>query len=208
MKIRHIFMLLVVCLLLTGCRQIENPVKTTPNETMDSTEESSSAPTGAVLEPGVGENIFQNDPTTAPTEAPTEPTATTAPTEPSTAPSEPSTAPTEPTTQPTTAPTEPTTQPTTAPTEPTTQPTEPTTEPTAPSTEPTNPGLSGDLVAQYEAFEALSGSEQMAYMQSFSSVEAFFAWYNAAKAAYEEANPSIEIGGDGSVDLDQIVGGK
>ncbi len=54
----------------------------------------------------------------------------------------------------------------------------------------------------------MSPNEQMQYMESFSSVEAFFSWYNAAKDAYGKANPSIEIGGDGSVDLDQILGGK
>ena len=110
--------------------------------------------------------------------------------------------------------TEPSTQPTettAAPTQPTTepaQPTEPSTQPTEPATQPTEPSEEDPLVAQYEAFQAMSPNEQMQYMESFSSMEAFFSWYNAAKDAYGKANPSIEIGGDGSVDLDQILGGK
>ena len=38
----------------------------------------------------------------------------------------------------------------------------------------------------YEEYMALDGKEQEEYMKSFSSVEAFFDWYNAAKDTYEK----------------------
>ena len=182
MKKGYIAAILLFCLLLTGCRQIVPTPSTDPVQTDI---------------PGVTENIFNTEPSTQPTEttaAPTQPTTEPAqPTEPSTQPTEPATQPTEPATQPT---------------EPATQPTEPATQPTEPATQPTEPSEEDPLVAQYEAFQDMSPNAQMQYMESFSSVEAFFSWYNAAKDAYEKANPSIEIGGDGSVDLDQILGGK
>lgn len=59
----------------------------------------------------------------------------------------------------------------------------------------------------YEEYIAMSGEEQQKYFESFESVEAFFEWYNAAKAKYDEENESIEIGGDGSIDLGDIIGG-
>lgn len=46
----------------------------------------------------------------------------------------------------------------------------------------------------------MSGEEQQEFFESFDSVEAFFEWYNEAKAKYEAEHPSIEIGGDGKVD--------
>ena len=54
----------------------------------------------------------------------------------------------------------------------------------------------------------MSGAEQQEYMMSFSSIEAFFEWFNAAKAKYDAEHPSIEIGGDGSIDLGDIIGGN
>ena len=59
----------------------------------------------------------------------------------------------------------------------------------------------------YESFQKLSPADQQAYMEKFDNVEAFFVWYNEAKEAYEKEHPSIEIGGDGKVDLDKILGG-
>lgn len=49
----------------------------------------------------------------------------------------------------------------------------------------------------YEEYGALSSQEQEAYFLSFSSIEAFFEWYNAAKQKYQEENPGVEIGPGG-----------
>ena len=40
-------------------------------------------------------------------------------------------------------------------------------------------------------------------MESFSSVEDFFAWYNAAKKEYDELKHDIEIS-DGTIDLGKV----
>lgn len=57
---------------------------------------------------------------------------------------------------------------------------------------------------EYEEFLKKSPKEQQKYMESFSDIDAFFAWYNAAKDAYEKANPSIEAG-DGSINIGDII---
>ena len=59
----------------------------------------------------------------------------------------------------------------------------------------------GPVLLTYEEYAALSGEEQQAYAESFASYDEFFAWWKDAKAAYDEKNPSPELGGDGSVDL-------
>lgn len=91
--------------------------------------------------------------------------------------------------------------------------TEETTDPvetTAPATEPqetttpTNPSVQ---MTDYEWYNSLSGEEQMAFMESFDSVPAFFDWYNNAKAEHEALHPDIEIG-DGVIDLGGLVGGN
>lgn len=111
------------------------------------------------------------------------------------------------TTKPTTATTQPTTQPTTAATQPSSIVTQPATAPTQPSsqpateaTQPTTPPAPGEGV-DYLTFQAMTGAEQRAFQNSFPDLAAFFEWYNAAKAAYEQANPPIEVGGDGKVTL-------
>ncbi len=71
-----------------------------------------------------------------------------------------------------------------------------------PETNP--PATNNPDAASYEAYLAMSGEEQSAFINSFSSTTAFFEWRNAAKAAYEAQNPDIEIGNGGSIDL----GGK
>ena len=53
----------------------------------------------------------------------------------------------------------------------------------------------------YEQFQAMTGAEQRAHQDSFANLDDFFEWYNAAKETYEKENPSIEIGGNGEVDL-------
>ena len=52
----------------------------------------------------------------------------------------------------------------------------------------------------YEQYNALSGEEQLAYMESFASMADYFAWYNAAKKAYEDSQNRIEVS-DGHIDL-------
>ena len=60
----------------------------------------------------------------------------------------------------------------------------------------------------YEQYEAMSGEEQEAFFNTFSNPADFFAWYAQAKAEYEAQNPSIEIGGNGNIDIGEILGGN
>lgn len=85
-----------------------------------------------------------------------------------------------------------------------TQSAEPTqsTEPAQP-TQPTESASEGEL--DYETFTAMDPAEQRVYMESFESLDAFFAWYNAAKEAYEQEHPAIDVG-DGVVDLGGLGG--
>jgi cytoskeletal protein RodZ len=96
------------------------------------------------------------------------------------------------------------------PTKPATQPTTPeATEPTEPeATEPTQESLPTEDYTKldYLGFHALKGAQQQAVMESFESIDAFFAWYNKLKDEYEKANPPIEV--DGPIDLDKVLGGK
>lgn len=71
-------------------------------------------------------------------------------------------------------------------------------------TKPADGGAEKQLT-EYEKYNAMSGDEQLAYMQTFNSVEAFFTWYNNAKAEYEAANSSVEIG-SGAIDIGEIIG--
>ena len=60
-------------------------------------------------------------------------------------------------------------------------------------------GISIEEKTEYEKLLEMSGEEQQAFMESFESLEAFFAWLEEAKAEYEAKNPGIEIGTDGIV---------
>ena len=76
------------------------------------------------------------------------------------------------------------------------------------SEQPTEPGNESDtdsFYVSYEEYNAMTPEEQVEYFNKFPSMEAFVKWYNEAKAEYEEENGAIEIGGDGSVDLGDIV---
>lgn len=53
----------------------------------------------------------------------------------------------------------------------------------------------------FEEYQAMSGSEQYAYFQSFPSPEDFFIWYNAAVQDYQARNPGVEIGPGGLAPL-------
>ena len=95
------------------------------------------------------------------------------------------------------------------PTEP--EPTEPETtqpKPTEPKpTEPTNPSGNGSGSMTYERYIAMSSEEQSAYRDTFASLSEFFTWYNAAKEAYDNAHPGIDVG-DGSIDLEDLMNGN
>lgn len=54
----------------------------------------------------------------------------------------------------------------------------------------------------YEAFTALTPEEQRLYQASFKDLDAFFAWYSAAKEKYEQENPPIDI--DGPINLGKL----
>lgn len=78
----------------------------------------------------------------------------------------------------------------------------------SPTAEPIDPDSVGHIPnsTAYEQYQNMSGEDQLAFMESFDSVEAFVAWYNAAQAEYEAKNPAIEI--DGSViDMNELLGG-
>ena len=57
----------------------------------------------------------------------------------------------------------------------------------------------------YEAYLAMSPEQQLAYMNSFPQLESFIAWFDAAKAEYDENNQGIVV--TGPIDLEQIIGG-
>ena len=75
------------------------------------------------------------------------------------------------------------------------------TDGTEPAQEATAPNVKPEEMT-YEAFVALSPAEQRLYQESFTDLEAFFEWYNAAKEKYEKENPPIDI--DGPIDLDKV----
>ena len=75
---------------------------------------------------------------------------------------------------------------------------------TEPAAKPTEaPEDNGEM--NYDKYMSMSAKEQSDYMNSFESVDAFFAWYNAAKAEHDAQNPDIEVG-DGSFDLGELEG--
>ena len=57
------------------------------------------------------------------------------------------------------------------------------------ATESTTPAAAE--LTEYEKYHALSGAEQKAFVDSFASMEAFFEWYNAARAEYEDQDAVI-----------------
>lgn len=59
----------------------------------------------------------------------------------------------------------------------------------------------------YETYNAMSGEQQKAFMETFESVEAFFDWYNAAKEEYDAQHPDVEIGDD-AIDFGEIINGN
>ena len=58
-------------------------------------------------------------------------------------------------------------------------------------------------ILTYEEFWAMDGDAQLAYKESFESVEEFYEWYNVAKAEYDAAHPGVDAG-DGDIDLGEL----
>lgn len=78
-------------------------------------------------------------------------------------------------------------------------------ETTAPADGETQP--TAEAMTDYERYLNMSGEEQTAFIESFGSVEEFFAWLNKAQAEHEAQKPGVDIG-SGSVDLGGLVGGN
>ena len=55
----------------------------------------------------------------------------------------------------------------------------------------------------YEKYIAMSPEEQQKFIQTFENLEDYFAWYNEAKAKYDEENAGIEI--DGEINLGDYI---
>ena len=67
-----------------------------------------------------------------------------------------------------------------------------------------NGATSTDGVLTYAEYIALSSAEQRAYYDSFATIEDFVAWFDAAKAEYNDDSDAIEI--TGPIDLEQLTG--
>ncbi len=63
-----------------------------------------------------------------------------------------------------------------------------------PPTESSTPGSTAPSAdaAAYLAYYEMSAAEQQAFIESFGSLDAFFAWHTAAKAAYEAERTPID----------------
>lgn len=76
------------------------------------------------------------------------------------------------------------------------------TEATEPvQTDPPEGSTTPDSGMTYEKFNSLSSKEKREYQESFGDIALFFEWYEQAKLKYEEENPPIIVGGDGTIVL-------
>lgn len=57
----------------------------------------------------------------------------------------------------------------------------------------------------YKEYISKTPAEQQAYFETFDSVAEFASWYNAAKAEYDANNSSVQLGGNGSIDLGDLI---
>jgi len=71
------------------------------------------------------------------------------------------------------------------------------------SNTPEEPDIQPNTEMTYEEFQQLTPAQMRAFEESFESKEAFFEWYNAAKAKYEAENPTITPDENGVVDLEK-----
>ena len=66
-------------------------------------------------------------------------------------------------------------------------------------------GADFDLTAlTYESYTAMTGEQQKAVIDEFSSPDVFVKWFKAVEAKYKEEHPEIEIGGNDVIDGSQI----
>lgn len=78
------------------------------------------------------------------------------------------------------------------------QPAQPTVTAPPASSEPLNIDI---RTLDYEGYHALSGEHQQQVINMFGTTDEFMRWYKDVEAEYKAANPGIEIGADGSVNL-------
>ena len=67
------------------------------------------------------------------------------------------------------------------------------------------PTVIGNGGMTYEKYVHLDGTAQQTFFNTYKNPADFFAWYNAAKAEYEANDNRIEIGADGTIDLEQLL---
>ena len=79
------------------------------------------------------------------------------------------------------------------------------TKPTTPK-EPELPNIY-PYTLTWKEYMAMTEDEQIAFYKLFPSHSEYKAWYNAAKKKYDEEKIEIEIGADGTIDLDKILNG-
>ena len=74
--------------------------------------------------------------------------------------------------------------------------------------ESTDPNIECTLT--YEEYQAMSGPDRQAHMESFGDdMDAFLAWLNHAKAEYEAHQATRPtINGDGPIDIGDLIGGN
>lgn len=63
------------------------------------------------------------------------------------------------------------------------------------------------VLLTYEAYMELTPEEQQKYFLSFPSYMEYVAWFEAAKATYEESLDRITLEGDGMLDIGEIIEG-
>lgn len=80
------------------------------------------------------------------------------------------------------------------------------------TTESTGTEETGDSIEStltYEEYQNMSGPDRQAHLESFSSMDAFLNWLNAAKADYEADQATRPtINGDEPIDIGDLIGGN
>lgn len=73
------------------------------------------------------------------------------------------------------------------------------------STDPSNEDVENTFpTISYEEYQNMSGDDRTAYRNQFSSVEAYEAWHDAAKAAYEANRATIPVI-EGDINLEDFI---
>ena len=88
------------------------------------------------------------------------------------------------------------------------EPDPPVVEPDPPVVEPDPPVVEPDTTVTYEQYMDMTEEEQEAFMDTFATTKDFYEWLNDAREKYEAEQDRIEIGGDGNIDIGDIIGGK